>query len=173
MQLGQGSLEITDAHPIIGSRVERKLLGPIVHRVELANAVLVSDLREECSDLLPAALDPEVFFIDADFVKGRWEYQIDRLWLLAIVLYVSVFILTYLVICHAALPRTLDVGSNRRQAKRPVDVFGTLHNVAKAQFRALSETEICIDLIQLGLALKAVGGVPNLALRKSGLSVRG
>jgi hypothetical protein len=132
VQLGQGSLEVTDTHPIIGGRVERKLLGPIVHRVELANAVLEPDMSEECSDLLPAALDPEVFFIDADFVKGRWEYQIDRLWLLAIVLHASVIILTYLVVCHAALPGTLDVGSNRRQAKRPVDVFRALHNVAKA-----------------------------------------
>lgn len=63
-----------------------KLLGSIVHGVELSNLIGVSNFFEETSDLLAGSQLSEVVLLDAQLSVVGWEQKVNCFWLVSIVL---------------------------------------------------------------------------------------
>lgn len=58
----------------------------VVHRVELSCFVAEPDSLEKGPDLLASPCLLEIVFTDSHLSEGRWEQQVDCLWVVAIVL---------------------------------------------------------------------------------------
>lgn len=85
VELLDGGHESAHAHAVATDRAHH-FLGPVVHRVELANLVVEANALKEGTDVLSAARELEIVFGNAKLCEGRGEQKVNGLGLISIVL---------------------------------------------------------------------------------------